>query len=198
MTEETILQPAVTVESTVTEIDGKPYYVTRGLYATTSGPNPVKENLLIELAPINPMLLRMAMSAVKLPQRPMYETRTSGGRTEKFPMDEEAAKANPRDQAQWDYYQEQHSEKQGERTDVSMRATFFYGTVFSPPETGWAEEQEMLGITVPPLDKPELRKAHYLMSILTMPDMNGLMRAITRGMGVDETAVEAAEDSFRG
>lgn len=188
MTEATTIP---TTESITTEKDGKPFYVTRDLYQVEGGQ---KENLWIEVAPINPMLLRMAMSAVKLPVRPTYEARTSGGRVELHPLDEVAAAENARDQAKWEMYTEERSEAQGARTDASMRATFFYGTKFTPPNTGWDVEQEMLGIPVP--TQPELRKAHYLMSVLTLPDMNGLMRAITRGMGVSEEAISQAEGSF--
>jgi hypothetical protein len=185
---ETPVLPEVVEENTITMIDGVPFYVTKDRY----GEPAITHN--IEITRINPMLLRMAMQAVHLPKRPNYETRLPSGRTETHPLDEVSAAENPRDQARWEAYSEEKEEAQGERTNVSMRATFYYGTKFSPPDNGWDDEQRMLGIDVP--TQKELRKAHYLMSILTVGDMNGLMRAITRNMTASEEAVQAAEDSF--
>lgn len=193
MTEDLIDAVPTEVEVTLTvEKDGKTYYVTHNEYDLDNG----RGKLWIELKPINPMLLRMAMSAVKIPKRPTYEAKTAGGRVEHHPLDEVSALDNPSDNARWQMYIEEREEAMGERTNASMRATFYYGTVMTPPNNGWDDEQEMLGIEVP--SKPELRKAHYLMSTLTVADMNGLMRAITRNMGISEEGIEAAEDSFRG
>lgn len=184
---ETALKQEIIQEQLVIEKDGKSFYVTKDLYKG--------QHFWIQVVPVNPMLMRMALVSVKMPKRPMYEARTGGGRVELHPLDEISSLENNLDKARWEVYEEERDEALSERTNASMRATFYYGTVFTPPDDGWDEDQRLLGIDVPA--NPELRKAHFLMSMLSMQDMQGLMRAITRSMGVSEEAIKAAEDSFR-
>lgn len=160
---------------------GKRYYV-------------LEDRNWVRLLDVNPLLVRMAMRAVKLPKRPTYSVTTMSGRVEVHPLDEESATASAQDQARWDVYTEERDEAIADRTDSSTRALFFYGTQFTPPDTGWDEQQEMLGIEVPV--KAELRKVHYLMTVLSLPDLRGLLQAISRSMGIDETEVIKAEESF--
>lgn len=148
----------------------------------------------VRLLEINPLLIRSAMKGIKLPKRPTYKTTTASGRVEYLPLDEVSAADNPLDQAKWDMYIEERDEAQAERTDASTKALFFYGTQFTPAETGWAEEQEELGIEVPV--KPELRKVHYLSNCISLRDLKGILAAISKGLGIDESEVIKAEESF--
>ena len=161
--------------------ENKPYYV-------------LTDRQWVRLLDVNPMLIRMATRTIKLPTRPTYETKTMSGRTEKIPLDAEAAKDNPSDQAKWEVYLEEYDEANAERTDISTRAMLFYGTEFTPPDTGWEDKQAFIGIEVP--TKPELRKVHYLSTEISLSDFRGLVNAIAKRMGVSEEQIAQAEDSF--
>jgi hypothetical protein len=162
--------------------DGKDYYVT-------------KDRLWIRLIAFNPLLVRKAMKGTELPKRPQYEAKTLGGRIERHPLDEVSAKDDPRDQARWESYLEEREEAITKRTDATTLALFAYGCDFEIPNTGWEVMQELIGIEIP--TQPTLRKVHYLETVLDPSDLQGLLSALTRKMGVGEAEVKEAEDTFR-
>jgi len=63
---------------------GKRYYV-------------LEDRNWVRLLDVNPLLVRMAMRAVKLPKRPTYSVTTMSGRVEVHPLDEESATATAQD-----------------------------------------------------------------------------------------------------
>jgi hypothetical protein len=162
--------------------DGKDYYVT-------------KDRLWIRLIAFNPLLVRKAMKGTELPKRPQYEAKTLGGRIERHPLDEVSAQDDPRDKARWESYLEERDEAITKRTDATTLALFAYGCDFEIPDTGWEVMQELIGIEIP--TQSTLRKVHYLETVLEPSDLQGLLSALTRKMGVGEAEVKEAEDTFR-
>jgi hypothetical protein len=134
------------------------------------------------------------MKGTELPKRPQYEAKTLGGRIERHPLDEVSAKDDPRDQARWESYLEEREEAITKRTDATTLALFAYGCDFEIPNTGWEVMQELIGIEIP--TQPTLRKVHYLETVLEPSDLQGLLSALTRKMGVGEAEVKEAEDTF--
>lgn len=162
--------------------DGKDFYVT-------------KDRIWIRLLDFNPLLIRKAMKSSDLPKRPTYQVKTMGGRVETHPLDAVAAQDDPKDLARWQMYLEDREEAINKRTDNTTMALFAYGTDFEIPNTGWEEMQELIGIEIP--TQTTLRKVHYLETVLDPSDLQGLLAALTKRMGVSEAEVKEAEDSFR-
>jgi len=160
----------------------------------------VTENgLEVKIKKVPPMILQKVMNQVKMPERPMYETApTVSGRTEVWPLDADSAEQTEHGKARWDYYLEQLESAQAVQNENVTRACFAFGTECEIPEDGWDEIQEELGIEVPPKEKANLRKAHYLMTELGAEDIAELMAMIMRNMSLPEEITTEATASFRG
>jgi len=158
-----------------------------------------EDGLEVIIKKVPPMILQKVMNQIQMPERPMYETApTVSGRTEVWPLDEVSAEQTEHGKARWDYYQEQYTVAQSKQNENVTRACFAFGTECEIPEDGWAELQEEIGIEVPPIEKANLRKAHYLMTELNAQDIADLMAKIMRNMQLPEEITADAEAAFRG
>lgn len=165
--------------------------VKNGVFTATEGK---MKGERIEVFKVSPSLVQKVIQSVKTVKRPTYETRTFSGRVEVHPMDEVVAQQTPGYQGVWDQYLEDKAEMEAERNERLATVLLSRGTKYALP-TGWEEEHEALGITVP--TEPNAKRAHYLAVELDPEDLNDLVKEILRLTGITEEKIKEAEASFR-
>lgn len=143
---------------------------------------------------VNPSLVQRVISSVKLPPRPVYETKTFSGRVETHPMDEVSAAQTPGGDGIWQQYLEDKKEANLKRNERLAAVLFSRGTEYTLPNNQWESEHEALGIEVP--TEPGLKRAHFLATELEPEDINDLITEILRLTGVTEDKIKEAEATF--
>lgn len=159
--------------------------------------------LKVKLRPVELIKIKNVRDSIKIPKRPVYETRTFSGKTQTLAMDEESAKQVPGGEAIWELYTEDRRQALEEQNDRIMRALFYFGTEIGEiPDTEWEEEQGIFGVETPTHSNEKintrLRWVQYLISECKQKDLIGLSNAIMKVSGVTEEEIQEAEDAFRG
>ena len=142
-----------------------------------------------------PMLIQRAMSSVPPVKRPTYEVKTFSGRSEIYPLDEKSAEETEGGKARWDFYQQEVDEANTERNLRVLRAIFGLGLDLDLPENSdWLLDLEITGIEIPTTER-EL-KLEFLMTQLSVEDMNKIMEKVMSQF-VDEETIAEAQESFQ-
>lgn len=164
----------------------------------------------IDIVPVSDTLIGMALANLEKEWRargepldvPTYTVPIAGGAdTETYPHDEKsAAQTSPEVLAQFRAYEDATKRLDDAKEQRRLRI-LLHGLKFEILADGWEEMQKALGVEIP--TDPEERWFHYLTTeVLVTPD--DLLRAIelvtkaSYAGAVDEDAISAAMDNFRG
>lgn len=157
----------------------------------------------VKLRPVDLVKIKRVRDSVKLPKRPMYDTRTVTGRTQSFFLDEDSIDQVPNGKQIWEVYTETRREATEEQNDRVIRALLFHGTEIGEiPDNDWEEEQALFGVETQTHENEKfnarLRWVEYLYATLGQRGLIGISNAIMRASGVTEEEIQEAEDAFRG
>ncbi len=164
----------------------------------------------IEIQPVSDTLIGMALANIEKEWRargepldaPTYTVPIAGGADfETYPHDERsAAQTSPEVLAQFRAYEDANARLDAEKEQRRLKI-LLHGLKFEILDDGWEGMQKLLGVEIP--TDPEERWFHYLTTeVLVTPD--DLLRAIelvtkaSYAGAVDEDAISAAMDNFRG
>lgn len=167
------------------------------IYTTSTG-------VELTILPVSPFLVDKVSRSTTYPSPPTYKIETITEETIEVPHDEESIKselATPEERAAWALYKADYAKAEADNNERILNLLLFKGVGDVPERSGWEEEQNELGISVP--SSPVARKVHYL-STEVVPDPNDLARlarAVMEGaVGTspeEQEAAEAADASFR-
>lgn len=162
----------------------------RTLWKSSSG-------MEVRLQAIDPLFIQTVARSVKIPDVPMYETKTYTGRIEMHAYDAKAAEQTPGGMEIWTKYQTELAEATSEQNDRVLQAVFLDGTVRPEnwQDAKWFKRMKIIGMDLPD-DEDELWVL-YLRTSLSQEDVVSLSSAIIRMAGVPEEMIEAAEEIFR-
>lgn len=137
------------------------------------------------------------VNSVQLPEVPTYETRTSRGRVEHYPLDAKVVEQSPEYADIWRKYRHDLGTALQEQGIRSTRAIFLDGT---KPDEGWEDlewERRMKILRIKlPIDPDELW-LFYLETGLKPEEAAELVMKIMRLTTLPEEVIQAAEDTFR-
>lgn len=156
----------------------------------------------IEFLGIGVQMQRLYQRHASQPPIPTYEVKNATGATEVHQHDETTLETEA-DKAAWAVYQGRLAEHAQKVFESQMRLALLEGIkLLSTPadrgETAWQDEQEFIGFEIP--KNPLARKYAFLESEITATndDVIAVLAGVSRASGMDEEAVSALEDGFRG
>lgn len=158
----------------------------------------------LRLSPVSPLLIGKVQESLQEPPVPRYKVETAvPGVVEWHDHDEStiAEDDTPEEEKQaWREYKARLREIQSLRNQRFIDLFMGKGIDFDLPDNDdWIEAQEMLGITVPPVEKRVARKIHYLQTevLTTQDDISEVMTRIMAMTGVGNAALDEARGLFR-
>jgi len=152
----------------------------------------LSNGIVLKLKPVPPFLVRQAVLSHKRPEPPVM-----------FIKDKEREEVNPNDPA----YLRAVEEYEALTSDTALNITLAAGTevksipegLFSPEDDGWTEILEYAGISTTfwerKLDRYLAWLRYYALGAAT--DITLVTSALAKGIGLTESEVQAAAESFR-
>lgn len=166
-------------------------------YTTASG-------YVLRLKPVSPLLVQKVNASIPDPKPPVYRVKGLDEEEIEFFHDEtsiEDPETSVAEKAQWRQYLRDMEKANAQRREKLTRTFFAVGIDFDMPEDdSWVEEQEWLGLTVPPKEQKMERKLHFLetVALASGEDIQEVtLRLMSRTGGATPEGMEAIRNSFR-
>lgn len=138
-------------------------------------------------------------SAVVYPDVPTYDIETVSGAIEKAPHNETTLTTDE-DKAAWAAYKAEYAKADADLRERLTKLALMKGIDVDYDENGeWAELQEFIGMSVPPVDKKLERRLHYIKTevIKTPSDINAIMEKVMLASEVNQEVLDQAKQSFQ-